>query len=233
RCYAATITRPVSGELPRGLEALDAGEGLQPVLLPAGNRRAERLGLSGKAGLEVLPHVTQGRALEGGGLFAHLGEGIELDVEVTNLAERILERAHHLVGAAHPLVVAEEHQRSAEPAGGHAGIVDWGGGERPTQLPELTRDVREPATEERPGRFRHGRGGLQTSDGGGLGHRRGCSLAPPGPGAGHPRSRASISASSRLSSAAATFSSRGATDEVPGMGSITGDFKSNQARPTR
>src|SRR5262249_20161055 len=58
------IPQTMAAELARRLELLEASEGLQPILLPAGNGGAERLGPAWKARREVLPDVAQSGALE-------------------------------------------------------------------------------------------------------------------------------------------------------------------------
>src|SRR5262249_54084676 len=262
---------PVPPELPARLQLLEATRAWGALLLPPGNGLAQRTDPGGKACGEMLPDVPQGRSLQRRGLVAHPSERVDLDVEVANVAEGVLEVLDDPVHPPHPLAVLEEPERGTQTAGGHPGVVHLVRAEAWPQLAEVPLDVRQAPHQQRARRHRHGRGGLETGNGGRLGHRRGAPYrgsrmdgvgerrlrgdrdergaewtrpGDPGPdrhggsnfAAGgcrqRPRSSESISPSSSVSAAAATFSSRCCTEEVPGMGSITGEWSSSQASAT-
>lgn len=169
---------PVTTELASGFEVLELPEVLETATFPHRDRGAQRVRPFRKTGAEALADMAQRGALERAGLVAHLLEGVELHVEVSDLAERVLEIAHHAVGPAHALAVAEQDERRAQAPGGHARVVYPVGIEARTELSEVPLHVGPPGAEESACGLGHGRGCVQTADGGGLGHRR----SPPYPG---------------------------------------------------
>ncbi len=162
----------MAAELALRGEALELAHRLQAAALPAGECLPERVGLPRELAAELLPDVTERGQLQRIRLVAHRCEGVELDVQVAHLPEGVLESADDAIGPAHPLAIAEEHQRGAEPPGGDPGVVDRLRAKTRSELPELPLDVGDPPGEESARRHCHRRGGLEASDGGGLGHWR-------------------------------------------------------------